>query len=113
MKYPGFLILIISLHACNDNGKTDANSIDQFDGTFKSITDDSNIVGHWSMCAESDGDMMTQYNVCPTIIFNIDGSGSKINASGLPEPFNWNLNNKSLKIYYSLKNCNKTFPYTN
>ena len=113
MKYLAFLILVISSHACNDNGKTDANGIDQSAETIKFITDNSNIVGHWSLCAEFVGGQVTQYNVCPTVIFNSNGTGSKINPNGFPEPFSWTLNGKSLKISYSMINGNKTFPDTN
>ena len=91
------LIPIILFFACNANGKNE-NDVSQTGHKIKSITDDSRIIGNWSMCASFGDGQMVQYNVCPTIIFNSNGTGSKTTPNSLPELFTWTLKNKQLKL---------------
>ena len=108
MKYLSLFILIISIHACKEN-----NNNNQPGRTIKFITADLRIVGRWNMCAESGDGEVFQYNVCPTVIFNSDGSGSIISAGRILETFSWYLADKSLKINYSKMSGNEMFPDTN
>jgi hypothetical protein len=113
MKYLSIFTLIISLYACNENNRLNNNSNNQAENTIQFTTADLRIVGRWSMCAESGDGEVFQYNACPTVIFNSDGSGSIIRTNRTLETFSWNLADKSLNIYYSKASGNEMFSDTN
>lgn len=115
MNFFVFAILLILMTSCNANTNPANEGFPQTAAAIEAITDDSAILGHWTMCAEFGNGEMIQYNMCPTINFNKDGSGSKTapDPNGLPEFFNWTLQNNQLKIVYRYANHYNSFRDTN
>ena len=113
MKLLILFAIISTIYSCSGNTNQKDNNSFKGKPIILLTTDDKDILGNWSMCSESGGGQQIQYNVCPTIIFNLDGTGSKVTAQGLPENFNWTLKNRLLKVHYSRPNSGNTFSDTN
>jgi hypothetical protein len=78
----------------------------------KPVTDNVNILGNWQMCSELNSGQVIQRNICLTITFNADGSGSSILPGTTKESFCWSLKNNMLKVYYVSTDGGNTFPDT-
>jgi hypothetical protein len=113
MKLITGLVLIFIIYSCRENNKPRDIDSKLADAITNSVADYSNILGQWSMCVESCVGQAVQYNVCPIITFNSNGSGTKITSSNKTENFTWVLRNKLLEITYVTETSYKTFPDTN
>ena len=60
------------------------------------------------MYASVEDGLSSQYNVCPTVEFNFDGTGL-VNGSLKPELFYWYLRSNELKIRHNAKSVNTWF----
>ena len=76
------------------------------------ISDNQNIFGEWTMCSNVSGGKMTQMNVCPIIVFKLNGMGSVEHNSVTSENFMWTLKKNNLKIIDGYKNSNSIFQDT-
>ena len=77
-----------------------------------SFTDNTEILGNWTMCSSSGNGMMTQLNVCPTISFLANGSGFVGNSALSADRFTWTLEKGKLNILANDKVSNATFSDT-
>ncbi len=105
-----FSICVLAIISCNENASRSEKEI--LLDSFKN-TDNKNILGNWVMCSTSGNGIMTQLNVCPTISFKNDGTGSVANSSMLFENFNWSFKKGILTILYYGGSSAKTFEDTN
>src|SRR5436305_4734722 len=108
MKYFLTLIITISFAACNQNDKHNSDIEMKRALIDTSITDNKDIIGQWTMCSTSGNGVMTNYNVCPKVLFSIYGTGS-ITFSGRVENFGWTLKKNALAISNMVKNSNNAF----
>jgi hypothetical protein len=108
MKYFLTLIITISLAACNQNNKHNSDIEMKRVLIDTSITDNKDIIGQWTMCSTSGNGVMTNYNVCPKVLFSIYRTGS-ITFSGRVENFGWTLKKNALTISNMVKNSDNTF----
>ncbi len=76
------------------------------------IYDNPVIVGSWTMCTTLANGIMTQYNICPKVVFKSDGTGYVGNDYSSNESFKWKSQNGHLDIVYGAATSNKTFPDT-
>ena len=113
MKIISLILFSAITFSCNGIPKNDLENDKQSGTLLNSNTDNTDIFGIWSLCAEFNGKQMTQYNVCSTVIFKQDGSGYKIIPGGESEIFSWSLKKGKLKIVTYTQNRNKSFPDTN
>lgn len=113
MKFITGLLSIFIIYSCRENNKPRDIDTKLANTIINSVADYSNILGQWRMCTESCGGQMTQYNVCPIITFNSNGSGTRITSGNETENFTWILRNKSLEFTYVTGTSYKTFPDTN
>ncbi len=111
MKTIFLLLFIVTIISC----KSDTTKNDKQNQALLAdikITDDTDIYGSWSMCSTSGNGSMTQYNVCPTVSFNHNGTGTVGNVSAILENFNWTLNKGVLTILFGRQSLQRTFPDT-
>lgn len=113
MKSYLLITLLPFFIVCNKKTKSEKDNINQPDWDVKSLKDYTTILGPWGICSENIKGQVIYYNVCPSIFFSSDGSGSKTNSDGVAETFWWSLKNKSLTISYNTTIPNRTFPDTN
>ena len=77
-----------------------------------SFSDNTEILGNWSMCSSSGNGMMTQFNVCPTISFLANGSGFVGSLPLSTNRFSWTFEKGKLNIFPNNKVSNATFSDT-
>ena len=111
MKTIFFLTLSLLLFSCNQKTSTEDKELPDFVKDVY-VTDNTEIIGSWTMCSASGNGMMTQYNVCPTVSFLNNGSGFVGNSSALSERFSWTLTKGALTIYNKDTISNSTFSDT-
>jgi hypothetical protein len=105
MKLFVFIIFVTTFQSCNNSENKQKEIVIKNLNTKIS----NNIIGTWSMCASFDGTNMMQYNVCPTISFNADGTGSEGKSLLGLEKFNWIYDGRILKIFYTNHISNSAF----
>jgi hypothetical protein len=98
-------MLIIS---CNQHNSSVDKKIEKTQYDIK-ISDNVDIYGKWTMCSVFGNGIITQYNVCPKVFFNSNGSGSVGDNLITGEYFNWTLKNGTLTIKHTNKISNVTF----
>jgi hypothetical protein len=101
-------ILCLLLFSCNQETSTNDKKLTEKSNNLY-VTDNTEIIGNWTMCATSWNGMMTQYNVCPNVSFLNNGKGYVGNAPFLAEHFNWTLKKGILNISYKDTISNSTF----
>lgn len=104
-------MLILLLTTCNEEIPANQEEPTLLQRTTD-ITDNTVIVGSWTMCSSSENGMMIQYNVCPIVIFKSDGTGSVGNEYASREGFKWKFQKGHLDISYGAATSNKTFSDT-
>ncbi len=111
MKTIFLLTLSFLLYSCNQKTPSKDKELPDF---LKDIyvTDNTDIIGSWTMCSTFEDGMMIQFNVCPTVSFLNNGTGYIGNASIPAEQFTWTLKKGALKILYKDKISNSTFSDT-
>ena len=97
---------ILAFISCNSNTPDQNKAVNTTPIDLR-ITDNMDILGNWSMCSTSSNGSMIQYNVCPTVAFRFDGTGS-----ANTENFSWSFKKGNLNILYANKDSNITFPDT-
>jgi len=108
MKVPIFSLTLLLLISCNQLNPGDDKKIEKTQ--FKiNISDNLDIYGKWSMCSTFGNGVMTQFNVCPLVYFNSNGSGTVSKNSSTTEKFNWTLKKGILTIKNTIKFPNTTF----
>lgn len=98
----------IFLFSCNqDTTSKDKKFYENL--TNISFTDNAQILGNWTMCTSSENGMMTQFNVCPTISFLVNGSGFVGNSAITTDRFSWKFEKGKLNIIPNDKVSTATF----
>lgn len=111
MKTLSIVFLILMLASCNQRTSLHVD-IPTASLRRTDIYDNPVIVGSWTMCASLVNGAMTQYNVCPTVVFKSNGTGYVGNGYSSDENFKWKLQNGHLDILYGTTTSNKTFSDT-
>jgi hypothetical protein len=111
MKTIFLLTLSLLLYSCNQKTSSKDKELPDF---LKDIyvTDNTDIIGSWTMCSTFGDGTMIQFNVCPTVSFFNNGTGYMGNESIPAEQFTWTLTKGALKILYKDKISNSTFSDT-
>ena len=111
MKTIFLSFLSLLLFACNQDTSSKDKEVSG-DSKNISFTDNLEILGNWTMCSSSGNGMMTQFNVCPTISFLVNGSGFVGNSALSADRFTWSLEKGKLNILPNDKVSNATFSDT-
>lgn len=67
------------------------------------------ILGEWKLCAIKSDKNVTNYNICPIIIFMNDGVGKRINLPNEEEIFFWEVLADTIYLSYNVTARDKTF----
>lgn len=94
------------------NQESSKTAVNQNNPTDSTVSGTKNIFGKWTMCSTYAEGMVTQFNVCPAVRFNNNGTGNLELNGGIAESFTWTLKTPGLKIFYNNPNPNLTFPDT-
>jgi len=97
-------LLSIVVFACKQNSNKEYKA----DSFRFANTDDTRILGSWTMCSLENEGSFIQLNVCPTITFKEYGIG-KVNNN---EHFGWILKNGQIRVSNNFKETNPTFKDT-
>ncbi len=111
MKTTFLLTLSLLLYSCNQKKSSKDKELPDFLKDLY-VTDNTDIIGSWTMCSTFGDGTMIQFNVCPTVSFLNNGTGYIGNVSIPSEQFTWTLKKGALKIYYKDKISNSTFSDT-
>jgi hypothetical protein len=94
--------------SCYNNPKVDKE--DKKPQNDRKISDNIDLYGMWSLCSIYENGVMTQFNICPKVFLNSNGSGSVGNEMLMSEYFNWTLKKDILTIKHTnIFNSNFTF----
>ena len=113
MRSSSLFVFIFIISSCGRGNKPDDINAEQTTSLINSFSDYSNIAGQWSMCSELKDLKVIQYNVCPIITFNTDGTGSVKTTELETDIFTWTLSNLKLIIKSENYKSNKIFQATN
>ncbi len=107
MKVAIVLVSLLTLMACEQQ---DTNNSGRETNTSKiTCTDNTDMLGNWTLTSESSNNSMTTYNVPPTVSFNADGSGIVRGNDVVRERFEWTLKHGQLKIFVTAAPTDTTF----
>jgi hypothetical protein len=104
-------IFFLLLFSCNQPTSNNDKILEE-KSTNLYVSDNTEIIGSWTMCSSFGNGIMTQYNVCPTVSFLNNGTGYVGNSSILADHFRWTLKKRALNIYYKDMVSNSTFSDT-
>lgn len=111
MKTVFVSILSLLLFSCNqETSNNDKTLLKKSNNLY--VTDNTELIGSWTMCSEFGNGVMTQYNDCPRVSFLNNGTGYVGNSSILSQHFIWTLKKGTLNIYYKDTTSNFTFSDT-
>ncbi len=107
MKLLKLALLFLLIMSCRNNSLKINSKV-----PISNFTDDSTLIGTWSICAEECNDTLYQFNTCSSLYFKSDGTGGYAKNSPFVEKFNWTYKKGFLKFHNDPENLSTTFADT-
>jgi len=99
-----FLFVLTSCGQSKSNSEKDGILIEALTNSGN-----ANILGNWSLCSTITNNIVTQVNVCKTVSFNQNGTGTVCSPSADCEYFRWTKNKEAFTIIYKPAQISRTF----
>lgn len=112
MKELSLITIVLTLISCSFESTGDNKEKSKDILKTIPITDNTEILGTWSMCSSFGNGTMMQMNDCPKISFNYNGIGTIQDEYSVKENFHWTFKDSILTIINIFPHLENTFSDT-
>lgn len=93
-----YFLLASILFACKNSTEEKQTKIDFVRPNIFSTNPKEYSLGQWTICSEGGKDGITQYNICPEIVFGANNMGSLFKGGVITESINWGWEKDTLYL---------------
>jgi hypothetical protein len=91
-------LFLLELIACRNSTEVSPKDITIEDPNLKPRNPKNYLIGHWAICSDGNDKGITQYNICPEILFGKNNTARLFLNKTFSESIRWDLNNDTLYL---------------
>lgn len=107
-----YIFLLITIIACRNSTENNPKDIIFEENNLQSRNPKNYLIGYWAICSDGNEKRVSQYNICPEILFGKNNTARLFINKTFSESIQWNTNKDTLylnHIAFFGKDTTRTF----